>query len=374
MKTMITAFMASVSLLFSLHVQAQNMHDSKFGRLKKPSVKWTRMAREFSDEFFFTPEAIRIGNNVLLYQHTTGGWPKNENMSRRLDNKELRQVMKQKKNADESTIDNHATTTEIVFLARLYGSTGMEKYRKAVERGLNYIFEAQYDNGGWPQFYPRNYGYYTHITYNDEAMVNVLKMMRDVSMGEKPFAFLPDSVREKANAALYKGIDCILKTQVRRNGKLTVWCAQHDEKTLQPAPARAYELVSLSGSESAGIVLFLMSLPDPSQEVKNSIEGAVEWFGDSKITGLKKEYFTDEEGRPDYRMVACEQDDNPCDVLWARFYNIEDNRPFFCDRDGVKKYDISEIGHERRNGYSWYVTAGSQVLEQYKDWKEKYGK
>ena len=40
--------------------------------------------------------------------------------------------------------------------------------------------------------------------------------------------------------------------------------------------------------------------------------------------------------------------------LWARFYEIGTNRPIFCDRDGVAKHDLSEIGYERRNGYACY--------------------
>ena len=37
------------------------------------------------------------------------------------------------------------------------------------------------------------------------------------------------------------------------------------------------------------------------------------------------------------RTIPCED----CPTLWARFYELETNRPFFCDRDGIKKYDIS---------------------------------
>ena len=59
---------------------------------------------------------------------------------------------------------------------------------------------------------------------------------------------------------------------------------------------------------------------------------------------------------------------------WARFYDLETNRPFFCDRDGIKKYDISEIGHERRNGYSWYNKDGSKVLKRYEKWKKEQNK
>ena len=69
----------------------------------------------------------------------------------------------------------------------------------------------------------------------------------------------------------------------------------------------------------------------------------------------------------DYQMIPCED----CPVLWARFYELDTNRPFFSDRDGIKKYDISEIGHERRNGYSWYNKDGSKVLAKYEKWKKE---
>jgi len=43
--------------------------------------------------------------------------------------------------------------------------------------------KAQYANGGWPQYFPLNQGYYTHITYNDDAMAGVLGLLREVSEG-----------------------------------------------------------------------------------------------------------------------------------------------------------------------------------------------
>ena len=157
---------------------------------------------------------------------------------------------------------------------------------------------------------------------------------------------------------------------MRQNGKLTVWCAQHDEHTLAPAKARAYELPSLSGQESDDIVLFLMSLSKPSPEIIASVEAAVAWFKQVQIDGLKRETFTNADGKKDYRMVPCENNED-CSPLWARFYTLEDNRPFFCDRDGVKRYDLSEIGYERRNGYSWYNDGGLKVFKKYEQWKKK---
>ena len=243
----------------------------------------------------------------------------------------------------------------------------------AVVRGFGYMFEAQYDNGGWPQFYPLSEGYYTHITYNDDVMVNVLKLMRDAMKGKEPFGCLPDSVKAAAAVSLDKGVDCILKTQVVQDGRPTVWCAQYDENTLKPAKARAYELVSLSGQESDDIVLFLMSLSKPSPEVRRCVEDAVAWFKKSMIKGMRMEKFTNADGKSDVHLVPCTQDDAKCAPLWARFYTIEDNRPFFSDRDSVIKFDISEIGYERRNGYKWFNSDGLEVFERYETWHKKYG-
>ena len=250
--------------------------------------KWVKEAPRLEDSFFTTPKAKEVAETVLLYQQPTGGWPKNINFFQTPDNKE--KALEIKNDVNASTIDNGATTTEIIYLSRLYNATHDETYKEAAIRGLDYLFEAQYENGGWPQFYPRPKGYYVQITYNDNAMINVMNLLRDVSNGKSPFTYLPESTRQKAQKAIDKGVECILKTQVKQHGKLTVWCAQHDRETFAPAKARAYELPSLSGAESANIVIYLMQLTNPSAEVIQSIESAVQWFKDSEIKGLSSTY------------------------------------------------------------------------------------
>ena len=370
MKTMTLKTIAAMLLAAVTTVTAARAQGVQGDREKMMNTRWTRVADGADSAFFTTAEAARIGDNLLEYQSKEGGWPKNIKMQRELTAAARKDIKRWKAGKRYATIDNKATTTEIKYLARLYNATKADKYRAAVERAFGYLFEAQYANGGWPQFYPLAEGYYTHITYNDDAMVNVLKLMRDAARGKAPLGFLPDSLRAKAKASLDKGVDCILKTQVVQDGKPTVWCAQHDERTLEPADARAYELISLSGAESDDIVLFLMTLPHPSQAVKDCIVNAVEWFKRSKITGVRLERFTNADGKRDYRTVPCGQGEE-CEPLWARFYTIDGNRPFFCDRDGVKRYDISEIGYERRNGYSWYNSDGTEVIKKYEKWAKK---
>lgn len=351
----------------TLHAQEEVSY-----KAKQSYKSWVRLAPKLSDAFCATAEAVRIADNVLLYQQDSGGWPKNIYMPAELSPAELEDVLQAKHDVNESTIDNGATTTEIRYLSRVYQATSQERFAQGALEGIRYLLKAQYPHGGWPQFWPRNYGYYTHITYNDGAMINTMKLLREVYEHKAPYTFVPDSIRQAARIAFDKGIGCILKTQVRQGDQLTVWCAQHDEQTLAPAKARAYELPSLSGAESDDIILLLMSLPKPSEAVKASIEGAVVWLKAHRITGLYRQEYIDEQGRKDYRMAPCPEDDFPCPVLWARFYTLEDNRPFFCDRDGIPRYDLSEIGYERRNGYSWYNTDGEKVLKAYRQWKKKH--
>ena len=127
------------------------------------------------------------------------------------------------------------------------------------------------------------------------------------------------------------------------NGRRTVWCAQHDEVTFAPAPARKFEGASLSGGESVGIVRFLMSIKNPSPAVVEAIESAIAWFEQSQLKGIKWV-----EKRDDRVVVQ----DPEGGAIWARFYEIGSNRPIFVGRDGVVKYSVAEIEHERRTGYA----------------------
>jgi PelA/Pel-15E family pectate lyase len=166
-----------------------------------------------------------------------------------------------------------------------------------------------------------------------------------------------------------RGIDCILKTQIKQNGKRTAWCAQHDEKTLEPAWARSYEPPSLSGGESVGIVRFLMSIEEPTPEIVAAIEGAVAWFRSVAMKGVRIESIRRDDGRTERRLIL-EPNASP---LWARFYELGTNRPLYLDRDSVFRYDFTEISYERRSGYRYHGTwAASLISTEYPSWRQKH--
>ncbi len=328
-------------------------------------VSW-RDAMKQKGPWYGSAEAIRIAENLLVYQHDNGGWEKNIDMATPLGSGTRAAVIAQKKEA-HTTIDNDATYTQMNFLARVYTATARQEYKDGFQRGLDYLLRAQYPNGGWPQFYPFRHGYWDHITYNDDAMIGVLETLRAIVDKQPDYSFVTDAERAKASAAIARGVECILKTQVVVAGKSTVWCAQHDEGSLAPAMARKYELISLSGSESVGVVRFLMGIEHPSPQVVRAVEGAVAWFESAKITGIRIER-QPAPGSPkgwDSVVVA----DSSAPPLWARFYEIETNRPIFSGRDSVKKYSLAEIEYERRNGYRWYVDRPAKLLsEDYPRW------
>lgn len=258
------------------------------------------------------------------------------------------------------------------FLAKMYKNRKDERYKDAFIKGFNYILKAQYDNGGWPQFYParpnNSVSYSACITFNDNAYVNVMNMLKDIFTDAEDLKTLKldDNIKKLARESFDKGVRCILDTQIIVDGERTVWCAQHDQVTLKPAKARAYELPSFSGAESVNITLLLMSLPSPSDEVVAAIKGAVKWFDKHKIPDMKYERYKDENGEKDSKLVP-----SPGFVVWARFYDLETEKPFFCGRDGIKKETLQEIEKERRGGYSWYNNAPSKVLKEYPEWLNK---
>ncbi|WP_309005771.1 pectate lyase [Pelagicoccus sp. SDUM812005] len=330
--------------------------------MKAKVLDWDDALRQ-PGEWYASAEGAAVAEAVLAYQTESGGWPKNLDLSK----PPSEAYWNDSESRRYATIDNGATTTPLRFLARVNEAQASAQWQDGLERGLEYLLEAQYDNGGWPQFYPLRKGYYSHITYNDDAMVRVLRLLQEVEQGKSPWGQIDAGLRERAGEAVRRGVECILATQVRQDGQLTAWCAQHQVDSLLPAKARAYELPSLSGAESVGIVRFLMSLEDPSPRVVAAVEGAVHWLGKVAIPGMSSERVRDAEGKRDRALKKAPKED-----LWARFYELGTNRPIFVGRDGVAHYDFYEIEQERRGGYGYYGGwAKDMISKEYPEWRRR---
>ena len=323
------------------------------------------------EDFYKTEEARRIGDQVLLYQRVTGGWPKNINMSRPLTDEERVQVLRDKERRDDSTTDNGATNMQMLYLAKLYQATQVERYKEGVLKAVEYLLSGQYENGGWPQFWPEMHGYQMHITYNDDAMVNTMNLLRAVAQQKDPYQGLADeALRQRCMKAFDKGVECILKTQMHnKEGRLTVWCQQHYRDNYEPAPARAYELPSYCPMESAGITKLLMSLPNPDERVKQAVHAAMAWFDKYKLTGLRIQRtgpWASMDG--DTKLL----EDADAEPIWGRYYDLKYCEPYVCDRDGLPRRRLEDIGHERRNGYAWFGSRPAELYPTYDKWADRY--
>jgi PelA/Pel-15E family pectate lyase len=339
---------------------------------EKPAkpISWKNCLSQKS-QFYATDEAIRIADNVLLFQRDSGGWPKGIDMARILSENEKAGILKAKSKKD-STLDNGATHTQLRYLVKVYNATKIERFKQGFLKSVEYLLKAQYPNGGWPQFYPSegHPEYSRFITFNDGAMIGAMSILNDIAKKKPQYAFIDEDLCKKAADAVQKAIECILKCQIVVDGKRTAWCQQHDEKTLNPRPARIYEKISICGCESVDIVKFLMDIDNPHPDVIEAIQSAVIWFDSVKLTGIRQIDKPDPSADDGYDKVIIQDASAP--PVWARFYQIKTNRPIFCGKDGIIKYSLAEIELERRTGYAWYGDWPAELLSKdYPAWQKK---
>ncbi len=335
------------------------------------------------DAWYAGEDARRRADHLITYQLPSGGWSKNfdpvdhprargegyspENTSRFLAPGDHDQPQDMHWSY-LGTFDNDATTTELHFLAKaihMADPARSARWRESFDRGLGYILAAQYPHGGWPQIYPLEGGYHDAITYNDDAMTNLLVFLQSVAEGKAPFDFVTPAQRTQARAAIKRGLDCLLATQIQVGSRRTVWGQQHDALTLQPTSARNYEMPSQASGESAGIVAYLMSLPAPSPAIVDAVHAAVAWFKRTQLNGVAFRPAPDGSGRKLFPTPGA-------GPLWARYYEIGRDQPLFGDRDKSIHDDVAEISQERRNGYSWYGNRPARVLETYATWAKRH--
>jgi PelA/Pel-15E family pectate lyase len=310
------------------------------------------LADEKDDAWFRSDSARTIADAVLTYQTPSGGWSKRTAMTR------PRRTGESFYSETDAwhyipTLDNGATTGQLRFLQRVIAAHPDPRYAAAWRRGVGYLLAAQQPNGCWPQDFPLDGGYHDAITFNDDAVVNILGVLDTVAAGGVPIA--SQGERAAAAAAARRGVECLLATQVVVNGAPTVWGQQHDPLTLEVVPARRYELAGLSGRESASIMTYLMSLPGRDARVERAVRAAATWFRAHAIMDYAYDF---REGLEPQAGAG---------PIWPRLTEIESGRPIFANRDGVKLYDWSQLT-DRRTGYAWFGTEPASALKKFDKW------
>jgi PelA/Pel-15E family pectate lyase len=319
---------------------------------------------------YLAKEFEKIADNILLFQKVNGGWPKNYDMQAILTSEQKTTIINTQ-NILNTCFDNAATFSHLNYLDKAFGLSKKEKYKIAFIDGINFILSAQYDNGGWPQFYPDTSDYRKYITYNDDAMMGIMKLLQQIINNENHIKIVDPNLFNKIQNSFEKGIECILNTQIKESDSLLVWCQQHNNVSMKPEAARTYEPSAICNGESAEIVNFLMTIKNPKPRIIESINSAIRWFEKSKISGVRIETIKAPHSEYQYRNSDHDKiviEDKIAKPIWARYYSLETHIPIFCNRDGKIVYSFSEIERERRIGYAWYVYDPQKVLDKYPTW------
>lgn len=311
-----------------------------------------------------TPEGDKLwGDIVVSWQFTTGAFPKSgfDHEYKQGIATEAMRAATQEGRRSLGTLDNDSTITELASLGHTYREFKDPSHQKAAQNALEYLLEAQRPTGGWQQWYPARGAdhYSSQATFSDEAMMRVMIALQKAVRKQDPFnsdIFTEDQLKRSA-AAIEKGVDYVLKSQIVVNGRRTVWCAQHDMQTYKPLGARTFELPSKSGQESVLIVAFLMSRPQ-TEEVAAAVRGGLDWYNDPKVYVADKMYVKPTSDDNKSPIV-----DAPGRKMWYRFYHIEEDRGFFSsNQTGEVFYDELILSNDEHRGAWWGGPWGEPLL------------
>lgn len=308
----------------------------------------------------------KIADNLIAYQNLDGGWLKNIDWLGVLNSDSVKATLNDFEK--QSTLDNRNTFSQIEYLADTYVLTNKVKYRLAVEKGLDYLLDTQKENGGW-----RGWDV-DAVTFNDDVTTGALELCRNILQGDKSFLWLDEKYLDKIKIAYTRGINLILKTQYIQNGVKTVWAQQYDNVTLEPVKARSFELPGLTAWESSNIVLLLMGIENPSNEIIQAVHDAVDWFKKSAINGIRIQRIAlnkDKIINQEYPYDNVVVEDVNAKPIWSRYYELSDNKPFMVKRSGEKVWKLADVNAERRTGYDWYGYWPQEVLDNYPKWLKK---
>lgn len=328
-----------------------------------------KYGRDRDDRRYEEEDIIHIAEALLSYQNEDGGWPKDVDWLAIIAREEMDRIM-DPDFLKRSTFDNRSTYTQVEYLATVHSITGLERYGNAAGAGLEYILRQQRASGGW-----RGYDV-DAITFNDSVMTGIMSVLRDIVRGEEHYAWINEHLRARVSEAYRRGLAATLACQIRVDGVLTGWCQQHSHDTFAPVKARSYELPSIGGLETVDVTRFLMEIREPSPEVISAIEGACSWLERSAIYGMRLDRVKIDPVRYDNHTTDVDVvivPDPEARRLWARYYDLETQKPFFANRDGSIVHSLAEVHHERRTGYGWYGVWGESLLtKQYPAWRVEH--
>lgn len=197
---------------------------------------------------------------------------------------------------DVSSVYNGATTSELKYLAKYITANKPEdsKYQDAFVKGIKYLLTTQHDNGGWSMNPGSGSGFNDNIEVGNKAMTEVLTLLSDIAiLNNQDYVFARKAMNvDEIKSAVEKGNDFIVKSQISNNNKKSGWATQYD-KSGNVTMGHTYERESVSSYTTKDVIDYLMTIHNPSQDIKDAVESAYSWIKDVKIADKEQEVVKD---------------------------------------------------------------------------------
>ena len=197
---------------------------------------------------------------------------------------------------DVSSVYNGATTAELKYLAKYITANKPEdsKYQDAFVKGIKYLLTTQHDNGGWSMNPGSGSGFNANIEVGNKAMTEVLTLLSDIAiLNNQDYVFARKAMNvDEIKSAVEKGNDFIVKSQISNNNKTSGWATQYD-KSGNVTMGHTYERESVSSYTTKDVIDYLMTIHNPSQDIKDAVESAYSWLKDVKIADKEQKVVKD---------------------------------------------------------------------------------
>ncbi|MBD3274296.1 MAG: hypothetical protein GF372_03240, partial [Candidatus Marinimicrobia bacterium] len=274
-------------------------------------------AYQITDEEKYLNYAKDAALALCWGQRQEGGWDHRVDVSHRTG-----APSEISRHSGRCTFDDEITQGAIMFLMALDTVLNESWLNESIELGMAFMIESQFENGGWPQWYPLRGGYHDYYTFNDGAINDNIRLMMH-------------AYRQYGNPEYLKsaeaGGEFIIQSQWK--APQSGWAQQYNHD-LEPAWARRFEppgICSLVTGRNIHTLIELYLLTDDDKYLE-PIPAAIRWLENSQIG----------------------------DEQWARLYEVGSNKPIYGDREDGNKifYDYQAISERERTSYGWQGSYG----------------
>ncbi len=274
----------------------------RWGELEaRPSMIWIQsgtpsMGNCFLDAFHATGDeyyydaAAAVGDALIAAQHPSGGWNYVADFAGEESLREWYATVG--RNAwrleefqhfcGNATFDDATTPDAANFMLRLYLEKREARFKASLDRVIQFVLDAQYPSGGWPQRHPDAGGapgagcpdYARAITLNDRVGAENVAFLLAChgALGDDR---LLDPIR--------RGMEVFILLQ--QPAPQAGWALQYTPEDLKPVAARTYEPAALATNATAACIQEMMTFYEMTGDARflERIPEAFAWLDSVRL-------------------------------------------------------------------------------------------